>query len=75
MPYINEQDRETLDKLMKPISEYFSRAGDDVIYDGQMNYAITKLLLDFYGGSGVLGKGNRGYQGLDCDPASINLRL
>lgn len=62
MPYINQESRKTIDKNLEPILKYFNQAGDIVTYDGEMNYVITRLLLSFYGGKGVLGHGNRGYQ-------------
>jgi len=62
MPYIDQRSREIVDEALEPILTYFSQAGDIVTYDGEMNYAITRLLLSFYGGKGVLNNGNRGYQ-------------
>ena len=62
MPYITQDSRKIIDEKLEPILKYFNQAGDIVTYDGEMNYVITRLLLSFYGGKGVMGKGNRGYQ-------------
>jgi hypothetical protein len=62
MPYITQESRKIIDEKLEPILKYFSQAGDIVTYDGEMNYTITRLLLSFYGGKGVLNSGNRGYQ-------------
>lgn len=65
MPYINKQDKEILDELMKPLLERFKQAGVPLAYDGEMNYVITKLLLNFYDGYGYQAY-NRAMGVLEC---------
>lgn len=46
MPYIEKQDRGTLNNCLKPLLDYIAVAG---ITAGELNYCITKLVRAFLG--------------------------
>lgn len=47
MPYIKNEQRPDLDKLLQPLIEYL-KAQDEREVDGKLNYCMTRMLKGIY---------------------------
>ena len=48
MPYVREEQRPSINKLVKVLVEHMKRQDPETL-DGQMNYAVTRLMRGVYG--------------------------